>query len=168
MSSPLLPDRLRSVALTMHTLDRRDQSWLLRRLLPGVRSTLQNLLRELRGLGFAQHLDVLAVGLPTPMQNVGMNQDDVGKIDQANPGTISAILMRQPDLVQRALIHAYPWRWRAAVWEQMGPIRRSLLLEPLPLSAMPACKLNALLFGCVHLLRLEKAEREVEAGGGMP
>jgi len=168
MSTSLPPDRLRSVALTMHTLDRRDQAWLLRRLLPGVRSNLQSLLRELRGLGFAQHLDALAVDLPAPAENVGMNQDDVSKIDQANPGVMSALLLRQPDLVQRALLHAHPWRWRAAVWEQLGPIRRSLLLEPLPVSAMPVCKLNALLFGFVHLLRTENAEAEGVAEGDKP
>jgi hypothetical protein len=162
MSIPLPPDRLRSVALTMHTLDRRDQVWLLRRLLPGVRMTLEKLLRELRSLGFAPHLGALAVDLPAPVRNVGMNQDDASKIDQANPGTISALLMRQPDLVQRALLHAHPWRWRAAVWEQMGPIRRSLLLEPLQESGMLTCKLNALLFGFVCLLHAEKAV----AGGG--
>ena len=165
MSTPLPPDRLRSVALTMHTLDRRDQTWLLRRLLPGVRETLQGLLRELRGLGFAQHLDALAVDLPFPVENVGMNQDDVSTIDQASPGIMSALLMRQPDLVQRALLHAHPWCWRAAVWEQMGLIRRSHLLEPLPMTAMPACKLNALLFGFVRLLRAEKAGAEVRAEG---
>jgi hypothetical protein len=156
------------VALTMHTLDRRDQAWLLRRLLPGVRATLRSLLRELRGLGFSQHLDALAVDLPAAVENPELNQDEVSTIDQANPGVVAALVMRQPDMVQRALLHARPWRWRAAVWEQAGPIRRSLLLEPLPVSAMPVCKLNALLFGFVRLLRAEKARGEKEVEGDQP
>ena len=157
MSAPLPPDRLRSVALTMHTLDRRDQLWLLRRLLPGVRSTLRNLLRELQGLGFSRHFGALAVELPPVVENVGLNQDDVRAIDQASAGMVATLVMRQPDMVQRALLHARPWQWRAAVWEQMSPIRRSLLLEPLPSSAMPAWKLEALLFGFARLLGSEKA-----------
>lgn len=156
MSGPLPPDRFRSVALTMHMLDRRDQLWLLRRLLPGVRSTLRNLLDELQKLGFSRHFGALAVELPPAMENVALNQDDVRIIEQASSGTVAALLMRQPDLVQRALLHARPWHWRAEVWEQMSPIRRSLLLEPLPSSAMPALKLDALLFGFVRLLESER------------
>lgn len=168
MSSPLPPDRLRSVALTMHTLDRRDQVWLLRRLLPGIRSTLRNLLRELRGLGFSRHFGALAVELPPAVENSALSQDDVRTIDQASPGTVAALVMRQPDMVQRALLHARPWQWRAAVWEQMSPIRRSLLLEALPLSAMPARKLDALLFGFVRLLLAEKAANEGRMKGDQP
>ena len=163
MSALLPPDRLRSVALTMHALDKRDQAWLLRRLLPGVRATLQRLLRELRGLGFVQHLGALAVDLPAATEGAGLNQDDVSAIDRASPGLVYALLMRQPDTVQRALLHARSWQWRAAVWEQMAPMRRGLLLEPLPESAMPACKLNALLFAFVRLLETEiAAQRSLE------
>lgn len=155
MSASLPPDRLRSVALTMHTLDRRDQRWLLRRLLPGVRSTLRHLLRELQSLGFSRYFGALAVELPPAMENAALNQDDARMIDEANPGMVVALVLRQPDLVQRALLHARPWQWRAMVWEQMSPIRRSLLLEPLPSSAMPAPKLDALLFGFARLLEAE-------------
>jgi len=156
MSAPLPPDRFRSVALTMHTLDRRDQVWLLRRLLPGVRSTLRDLLSELQGLGFSRHFGVLAIDLPAAVENVALNQDDVRIIELASPVIVAALVMRQPDLVQRALLHARPWQWRAVVWEQMSPVRRSLLLDPLPSSAMPASKLDALLFGFARLLESEK------------
>jgi hypothetical protein len=152
----------------MHTLDRRDQVWLLRRLLPGVRSTLQNLLRELQGLGFSRHFGALAVELPPAVENVALHQDDVKMIDQASPGTVAALVMRQPDMVQRALLHARPWEWRAAVWERMSPIRRSLLLEPLPMSAMPAWKLDALLFGFARLLGAEKALIDGRMKGDQP
>lgn len=158
MSSPLPTDRLRSVALTMHTLDRRDQAWLLSRLLPGVRVRLRNLIRELRSLGFSQHLGTVAVHLPAAVEDAALNQDDISEIDHADSSMVAAIMMRQPDLVQRALLHARPWHWRAAVWEQMGPIRRSVLLEPASAqSGMPAWKLDALLFAFARLLRVEKA-----------
>lgn len=167
MSGPLSADRLRSLALTLHGLDRRDQAWLLRRLLPGVRASLRALLRELRSLGFSRHLGAVAMDLPVAAENIGLNPDDVGEIDQADAAMVVAILLRQPDLVQRALFHARPWRWRGAVWEQMGPIRRSLLLEPAATpAAMASCKLDALLFAFVRLLRAERAATRAVARSG--
>lgn len=166
MSGPLSADRLRSLALTLYGLDRRDQAWLLRRLLPGVRLTLLGLLRELRSLGFSRHMGLATVDLPAVAENLGLNQDDVSEIDQADAGLVGAILMRQPDMVQRALLHARPWRWRGALWERLGPVRRNLLLDPVVMAnAMPGCRLDALLFAFVHLLHAEKAAAAMAKGG---
>lgn len=165
MNAPRLPERLRMLALTLHGLDRRDQAWLLHRLLPGVRGTLRGLLRELRSLGMARNLASTLLQLPAVTEPGGLHQGDVSRIDVANPDLVATILARQPYWAQRTLLNLRPWRWRETVWEQLGLISRSLLLDPDGASSScSAAQRDALLFSFAAILQAGQAAAPMSGG----
>ena len=87
MSAPLPPDRLRSVALTMHTLNRRDQLWLLRRLRTRLRGPwrygLANVSR--RPAASIAQIASLGLGLMVLMLLTFVRTDLLSRWQQAMP-----------------------------------------------------------------------------------
>ena len=158
-------ERLRKAALTLHGLSRRDQAWLLRRLLPAMRTPLQALLGQLRGLGIAPGFAPHDSALPPVEENTVLDAAEVTLVDAADARRVAAVLAHQPEQLQAALLNLHPWRWRADYWHSLSAFQRSRLSE---LSAVaprlrPAMH-DALLHG---LARALSDDADVGPGPGM-
>ena len=146
-------ERLRKAALTLHGLSRRDQAWLLRRLLPAMRTPLQALLVQLRGLGIAPGFAPHDSALPPVDENTALDAAEVTLVDAADARRVAAVLAHQPEQLQAALLNLHPWGWRADYWHSLSAFQRSRMTE---LSAVaprlrPAV-LDALLHGLAQAL----------------
>ena len=123
------PERFRQAALMLHALSRRDQAWLLRRLMPATRAGLKALLGQLRQLGIAPGLQSIGTALPPAQERVSLDAADVALVDAASAELVAAVLARQHGQVQAALLNLHPWRWRAAYWEALSAVQRSRMTE---------------------------------------
>lgn len=152
--------RMREAALSLHALHWRDREWLLRRLLPGARSTLRMLLKELRGLGIMPGLGA-SIDLPAAEDHPGMNAEDVATLDAAAPAAIFGLFASEPECLPPLLMRLRPWRWREAVWELATPLQRSRIVDApaVVVQALPAAWRDALLHAIAQRLR-EGAETE--------
>jgi hypothetical protein len=152
--------RLRQAALALNALHKRDQEWLLRRLLPGPRNALRSLLNELRSLGIARGLSLTPASLPEARENSSLNKSDVAVIDAADPGTILALLSRYPDQFMATLLAARSWPWAQAIWEQLPSLQRNRMLDMIACAPDSASApwLDALLYAMASDLRDAKVK----------
>ena len=127
--TPSGPERFRQAALMLHSLSRRDQAWLLRRLIPATRAGLQVLLGQLRQLGIAPGLKPIGAALPPAQERASLDAADVALVDAASAELAASVLARQHGQVQVALLNLHPWSWRAAFWETLSAVQRSRMIE---------------------------------------
>lgn len=142
-------DRFRKAALTLHGLSRRDQAWLLRRLLPSMRGPLQSLLGQLRKLGIAPGLQPDDSALPPAEASSGLDAAEVKRVDAADLRRIATVLALQDEPLQAVLLNLHPWRWRAGYWDGLSAFQRSRMAElcaaaPKPRPAMLDALLHCL------------------------
>jgi hypothetical protein len=150
-------DRFRKAALALHGLSGRDQAWLLRRLLPATRASLQSLLRQLRALGIAPGMVSDETTLPAAAENTALNPGDVGLIDAASVSRAAAVLARQPEQLQAVLLCLHAWRWRAAYWDSLPAFQRSRMVELLAgAPRLRAAMLDALLHAFADALGAQR------------
>lgn len=122
-------ERLRKAALTLHGLSRQDQAWLLRRLLPAMRTPLQALLGQLRGLGITPDVAPHDSALPPAEENTALDAAEVTLVDAADARRVATVLAHQPEQLQAALLMLRPWQWRAAYWHSLSAFQRSRISE---------------------------------------
>jgi hypothetical protein len=151
---------MREAALSLHGLHWRDREWLLRRLLPGARTAIRMLLKELRTLGIAPGLGT-DDDLPAADDNPALNAEDVAAIDAAAPAAIFGLFASEPEYLPPLLMRLRPWRWREAVWQLATPLQRSRIVDASAVDAhaLPAAWRDALLHAIAQALR-EGAEME--------
>lgn len=137
--------RFQKAAIMLHRLSRRDQAWLLKRLLPAARSVLRPLLNELRELGIGAGVGMDDAPPPAMTGNVALNQAAVAAVDATASAQATAVLARQPEPLQAVLLAMHDWRWKAAFWDSLSLFQRSTLtglttdapqLRPLMLDAL--------------------------------
>ena len=157
MTAPT-PTRFQKAALMLHGLSRRDQAWLLKRLLPAVRSILQPLLNELRGLGIAPGVGA-DDGSPPPVTcDVVLHKDAVAVVNESHSNHALKVLGRQPERVQAALIGMHDWLWKPTFCDSLSMFQRSALTAVVP-NALPLrpLMLDALLQAFATELEAEQA-----------
>jgi len=146
-------ERLRKAALTLHGLSRRDQVWLLRRLLPAMRTPLQALLGQLRRLGIAPDIAPDDSALPPVEENVELDAAEVTLVDSANARWVATVLAHQPEQLQAALLMLRPWQWRADYWHSLSAFQRSRITEFWAVAPkLSPTMLDALLHGLAQAL----------------
>lgn len=146
-------ERLRKAALTLHGLSRQDQVWLLRRLLPAMRTPLQALLWQLRGLGIAPDMAPDDNALPPVEENVGLDAARVTLVDAADVRRVATVLAHQPEQLQATLLMLRPWQWRADYWHSLSAFQRSRMTELCAVAPrLSPAMLDALLHGLAQAI----------------
>ena len=157
-------DRFRKAALALHGLSRRDQDWLLRRLLPSVRAPLQSLLGQLRTLGIAPGVRPDDGALPPVAENVALDAAQVALVDAAVVRRVTAVMALQPEQMQAILLNLHPWRWRAEFWDGLSTFQRSRMAE---LSVTAATLRPAMCDALLHSLAQALGSTDGDTDGDM-
>lgn len=123
------PTRFQKAALMLHRLSRRDQAWLLKRLLPAARSALGPLLKELRELGIAPGVGADGAPPPAVVGDGMLDKNMVAAVDGAASDLAMTVLTRQPEPLQAVLLAMHDWRWKTAFWNSLSLLQRSALTD---------------------------------------
>lgn len=158
------PGHFRKAALALHGLSRRDQAWLLRRLLPSVRAPLQSMLGQLRKLGIAPGLRPDDSALPPATENAALDAAQVALVDAAVVGRVAAVMAFQAEQLQAVLLNLHPWRWRAEYWDGLSTFQRSRMAE---LSANAPTLRPAMCDALLHSLAQALADADNDAAAGL-
>ncbi|MBK4735697.1 hypothetical protein [Noviherbaspirillum pedocola] len=151
--------RMREAALSLHALHWRDREWLLRRLLPGMRTAIRSLLKELRALGIAPEVglgDVPCPDVPDTLEGATVHTEDAAIIDAASPADILRLFTSDAQgRLTAVLMQARAWRWRQAVWDALTPLQKKHLTEAIaqPAHDLPQAWRGALLHAYAAHLR---------------
>lgn len=155
--------RMRAAALSLHALHWRDREWLLRRLLPGMRTAVRSLLKELRALGIAPGVgvgDEAGPEVPDTSDGAAIHAEDAAIIDAASPADILRLFTSDSEpRLPAVLMRARAWRWRRAVWDGLTPLQKNHITESIAQQThdLPAAWREALLHAFAAHLRARQA-----------
>lgn len=153
----------RRAALLLHSMVPADRQWLLDRLAPAQRSTVQALLDELTALGLPGDPELVrgALAEPAPVQ-----PDDTAAL-RATPGErIAQLLIDEPDRLIARVLRCGPWPWQETVLTHIGASRRRRVVEHLGLPAANDTPCKPLDQALIRTL-LERC-RALDTGVGSP
>jgi hypothetical protein len=112
----------RRAALVLHALDTRDREWLLARLAPAQRTTLQGLLGELEELGVVR--DPSLVRELVGHGSVQAGHDPLPEIAAASQQAVAAVLGDEPAGMIELVLAVHEWPWREALLDGLGRAKR--------------------------------------------
>ena len=136
----------RRAALLLHAMAPADRDWLLASLSPSQRERLQDLLRELRGLGIpadAPLLQALTREEPAPVLEGAVQRLEL--LSGHEVAWLADRLREEPLEISAVLLAHRAWPWRAALLERFDPVRRQgveagLRTRSLPLPGAALCE----------------------------
>ncbi|MDO8299546.1 hypothetical protein [Lacisediminimonas sp.] len=130
MTSAVADSAYRQAALKLHGMHRRDRAWLLARCTPAQQERLRALLDELAALGLVCIADA-DTDADAPPYAVAGNAIDSAlalAVNRLPLASVTATIAGMPDRLVAILLHAQAWQWAPALWRQLEPPARQVLL----------------------------------------
>lgn len=119
---------LRKAALTLHALTDGDRAWLLDRLEPSQRRSLEGLLQELANLGIPPDSRLLQNAIAAA-QDGGPLPSTRTTLSEMSPEAIQALLLGEPAGLLARVLAAQDWPWSEAFLRSLDASQRRHVAE---------------------------------------
>lgn len=121
-------NNLRLVALKLHGLHPKDQTWMLDRLEEPEQLKIRVLLEELNELGFVPIENITNDVASYPVRNIAFDPNLIASIDILTSETALKNLNGLPERLRAMVLHSKKWQWSGVVWQKIEQHERARLI----------------------------------------
>lgn len=123
-----VPEPARLMALRLHALHAEDREWILAQLPADARNSLEELLAELRRLGFPALPELLSSADPGPFNN--QDKDSYSVVNGASCEQVWEVLRDEPEAIRNCILSAHDWLWQAAFAQRQYATSGTTRIDP--------------------------------------
>lgn len=118
----------RKAALSIYSLHKKDQEWLLARVSSQHRAALKALLKELKTLGIPRHgIMPRSIQESEPDIQLLLPEQEIQLLDNASETEIFQLLGQEPESVVAVILSLYRWQWSTALRRRFSPAKQKTI-----------------------------------------